>query len=151
MKTLCIIIITTLFCTTAIAKTKKADRLFDRWDYYRAAKLYEKKAAKHPGADIYFKLGECYRKMNLYIEEQAAYDKVNAAGNYNKPEFYLNYGQVLKTNGKNDQAQIAFNKYSELMPSDSRGKFFSESIDIVADDHQWDEPVAVSNVAPLNT
>src|ERR1039458_1892657 len=115
MKTICIIIIATLFCTMAIAKTKKADRLFDRWDYCRAAKLYEKEAAKHPGADIYYKLGECYRNMNLHIEEQAAYDKVNAAGIYCKPEFYLNYGQVLRTNGKNDQAKIALKQ--EMHPN----------------------------------
>ncbi len=151
MKSICIIILATLFCTTAIAKTIKADRLFDSWDYFHAAQLYEREAARHPGSDIYFKLGECYRKMNLYIDEQAAYDKVNAEGTYSKPEFYLNYGLVLRINGKNDQAKAAFNKYSELVPSDPRGKFFSESIDIVADDHKWDEPVSVSNVAALNT
>ena len=151
MKPIWVIIIATLICIRANAQTAKADRLFDEWDYFRAANIYEKEAAKHPGTDVYFKLGECYRKMNLSIKEQAAYDKVNAAGTYNKPEFYLNYGQVLKTNGRNDQAKVAFNKYSELMPSDFRGKFFSESIDIVADDHKWDEPVSVSNIASLNS
>ena len=151
MKRICLIIIASIFYITAIAKTKKADRLFDQWDYFRAAKLYKKEAAKHPGADIYFKLGECYRKMNLYAEELVAYDKVNAAGIYSDLLFYLNYGQVLKTNGRNSEAKIAFDKYSELAPSDPRGKFFSKSIDIVAEDHQWDELVEVKNVSALNT
>lgn len=151
MKAICITILVALFCSTAIAQTPKADSLFARWEYFRAAQLYKKEAAKHPSADIYFKLGECYRKMNLYREEQEAYEKVNAAGLYSNPVFYLNYGQVLKTNGRNDEAKIAFNKYSALMPSDFRGKFFSESIEIAADDHKWDEPVYVRNVVPLNS
>jgi len=58
---------------------------------------------------------------------------------------------VLKNNGRYDQAKVAFNKYHELMPSDPRGKFFSASIDIVREDHQWDEPFILNNVASLNT
>jgi len=151
MKTAYFLIIATLFCGAAIAKTQRADRLFDHWEYFRAAGLYEKEAAKHPGADIYFKLGECYRKMNLYREEQAAYDKVHSYGVYTRPEFYLNYGQVLRATGRNEEARAAFDKFTELMPLDPRGKFFSESIVIVAEDHQWDEPVSINNIAALNT
>ena len=151
MKAICILFIATMYCSAINAQTSRADRLFDDWEYFRAAKIYEQEAAKRPGADIYFKLGECYRKMRLYIEEQAAYDKVNEAGVFHKPEFYLNYGQVLKINGKNDRAKIAFNKFQELMPSDFRGKFFGESIDIIANDHKWDEPVSIINVAAVNT
>ncbi|MBC7552365.1 MAG: OmpA family protein [Taibaiella sp.] len=151
MKAICILFIATMYCSVINAQSSKADRLFDDWEYFRAAKIYEIEAAKHPNADTYFKLGECYRKMHLYIEEQASYDKVNEAGVFHNPEFYLNYGLVLKINGKNDRAKLAFNKYSELVPSDFRGKFYSESIDIVADDHKWDEPVSIINVAALNT
>ncbi|HAZ02929.1 MAG: hypothetical protein A2W90_09490 [Bacteroidetes bacterium GWF2_42_66] len=152
MKRIYSIIIVALFCFTAIAQTPKADRLFKSWDYFRAAKLYEKEAEKNPGADVYFKLGECYRIMKQYKnEQQAAYDKVNAAGTFSKPEFYLNYGLVLRENGKYNQAKVAFSKYSELMPSDPRGKFFSSSIDIVLDDQKWDEPITISNVSALNT
>ncbi len=151
MKQKTLLFIAALFCMTAMAKTPKADRLFERWEYFRAAKLYEKEAAKHPSADIYFKLGECYRKMNKYKEEQAAYDRVNASGTYSKPEFYLNYGQVLKNNGKYAEAKIAFAKYNELVPSDPRGKFFGESLDIVTADHQFDQPVKMRDVLSLNT
>jgi outer membrane protein OmpA-like peptidoglycan-associated protein len=145
------IIIIALFCINTQAQTAKADRLYEHWDYFRAAKLYEKKTIKHPSTDIYFKLGECYRKMNKYREEQAAFDKVNAAGTYSNPEFYMYYGQVLKNNGKYDQAKIAFDKYTALMPSDPRGKFFSESIDIVTADHNSDEAIKISNVTSLNS
>jgi tetratricopeptide (TPR) repeat protein len=152
MNKLYLTIATVMFCAAAIAKTSKADRLFGQWEYFKAAQLYEQEAKIHPGADVYFKLGECYRKMHTYKkEEQAADDYVNAAGTYSKPEFYLNYGQVLKSNGRYSEAKAAFNKYSELMPSDPRGKFYSNSIDIIAADHLYDEPITVSNVTALNT
>ncbi len=89
--------------------------------------------------------------MNLRKEEQAAYDKVQDYGIYNNPDFYMYYGQVLKSNGNNLAAKIAFNKYSELVPANSGGIFYSQSIDIVAADHRWDEPVSINNVASLNT
>ncbi len=151
MKIIYLILIAAFLGPNTTAKTPRADRLFDQWEYFRAAKLYEKEAIKHPCADIYFKLGECYRKMNLRKEEQTAYDKVQAYGIYTNPDFYLNYGQVLKSNGNNVAAKIAFNKYSQLAPANPTGEFYSKSIDIVASDHHWDEPVLINNVAPLNT
>ncbi|MDZ4756844.1 MAG: OmpA family protein [Bacteroidota bacterium] len=152
MKNIYTIIIAALFCITVNAQTKKADRLYNNWEYYEAAKLYQKAIDKNPTTDLYYKLGECYRKMNCYKKsEQEAYDKVNAAGTYSKPEFYLNYGQVLKSNGRYSESKIAFNKYTELVPSDPRGKFYSESIDTVVYDHQWDEQITISNVAKLNS
>jgi outer membrane protein OmpA-like peptidoglycan-associated protein/tetratricopeptide (TPR) repeat protein len=146
-----ILITATLFCLQAQAQTWKADSLFEKWEYYRAAQIYQKSAKKHPSPDVYYKLGECYRKMNRYTDEEVAFDKVNAAGNYYKPEFYLKYGEVLKNNGKYDQAKVAFDKYSQLMPSDPRGKFFSESIDVVNDDRKTDQPIKVSDVNALNS
>lgn len=141
-----------MFFTSAIANTKKADRLFNNWEYFKAAELYKKEAAKNPSADVYYKLGECYRMMNSYKQlEQAADDKVNSYGTYKIPEFYLNYGQVLKNNGKNEEAKAAFRKYAELMPNDSRGNFYYSSMDIIKNDHASDETIKVDNVAELNS
>jgi len=151
MKKIYILILAALFSTNAIAQMPKADRLFESWEYYRAAKRYETEAARHSSQDIYFKLGECYRLMNWYKEAKTAYDKVNEAGVYSNPEFYLNYGQILKNNGNYDEAKVAFDTYSRLIPSDSRGKFFAESIGIVTEDHNWDEPVSITNVGHLNS
>lgn len=151
MKKIFITLFAALICITSQAQTKKADRLFEQWDYYKAAQEYEKAAEKDPSADVYFKLGECYRKMNQFKKEEAAYNKVNAAGTYHNPEFYISYGQVLKTNGKNQEAKIAFNKHTKLVPNDPRGQLFSASIDTVAADHKYDEPIKMSNVANLNT
>lgn len=151
MKKTYTLIIAVLFSITTIAQTPKADRLFEHWDFFNAAKLYETEAAKNPSADLNFKLGECYRIMNWYPEAKTAYDKVNEAGVYDNPEFYLNYGQILKNTGNYVEAKVAFDTFSRLKPSDPRGKFFSESIGIVTEDHKWDEPVSITNVGTLNS
>ncbi len=152
MKKLYILLISLFVMSTAMAGTKKADRLYKNWEYYKAAELYKKEAEKNPSADVYFKLGQCYRKMNSYKNlEQAAYDKVNAYGVYKDPIFYLNYGQVLKNNEKYELARIAFNKYSELVPNDPQGKFFAESIDVIKKDKATDEKIKVQNVAMINS
>lgn len=152
MKQVYLTITVVIFCLSGMAQTPKADKLFENWDYFRAEKLYKKEAKKNPSADVYYKLGECYRIMNQYnIEEQEAYDKVNMAGIYSKPEFYLNYGLVLRENGWYRQSRVAFNKYSELMPNNSKGEFFRDAIDIVLNDQRWDEQITISNVAELNT
>lgn len=152
MKHLLIIILIILLCFTGMAQTQRADKLFKNWEYFRAEKLYKKEAEKNPSADVYFKLGECYRIMNQYKnEEQEAYDRVNMAGVYSDPEFYVNYGLVLRENGWYRQSRNAFKKYSELRPTDPKGEFFSNAIDIVLNDQKWDEQITMTNVTELNT
>ena len=97
MKKILILTIAVLLSALAPAQTKKADRLFEKWEYFKAAKLYEKAAAKKPTQDVYYKLGECFQKMYMYKEAQSAYDKVNAMGTYSNAAFYLDYGLILKT------------------------------------------------------
>lgn len=134
------------------AQTTKADRLFENWEYHKASELYQKETEKNPSADVYYKLGECYRKMNSYKkEEQAADDKVNSYGTYKIPQFYLNYGHVLRNNGQYEKAKVAYDTYSSLVPSDPQGKFYSESIDIVNEDHKTDVSMTVTNVKALNS
>jgi outer membrane protein OmpA-like peptidoglycan-associated protein len=137
--------------STDMGHTKKADRLFDKWEYYEAAKEYEDVAKDNPSPDVYYKLGQCYQKMFRFQEAVDAYDKVNSYGSFNQPDFYLNYGLVLKANGRYDDARAAFMKYDSMASNDSRGKFYANSCDVVLDDLQKPMPVTVSNVESINT
>jgi outer membrane protein OmpA-like peptidoglycan-associated protein/tetratricopeptide (TPR) repeat protein len=134
------------------AQTAKSDRKFEHWDYFNAAKLYEKKVTKNPNADDYYKLGECYRKMNNYkTEEQDAYDHVHAYGRYSDPEFYFHYGQVLKTNGLHEEAKKAFLNFQLAKPNDPRIPHIQESWRILEEDIQSDQPIVIENMVFSNT
>jgi outer membrane protein OmpA-like peptidoglycan-associated protein/tetratricopeptide (TPR) repeat protein len=130
----------------------KSDRKFDQWEYFKAAKLLEKKVAKNPNPNDYFKLGECYRKMNNYkTEEQNAYDHVNSFGRYSDPEFYYHYGQVLRTNGLHDKSREAFMTFQVLSPQDPRIQQIQKSWKILEEDSKSDQPLVIENMVFCNT
>jgi outer membrane protein OmpA-like peptidoglycan-associated protein/tetratricopeptide (TPR) repeat protein len=148
-------IITTAFliftCSMVFAQTKKADRLFDKWEYDEAAKLYERAVKEDPSSDNYYRLGQCYQKMFRFQEAVDAYDKVNAAGSYNRADFYLNYGLMLKTDERYTEAREAFSKYIGMAPSDPRGKLYMNSCDVVIDDLAKPVGVTVTNLEMNNS
>lgn len=133
------------------AQTEKADKLFNNWDYYGAAQLYQKETQNHPTADVYYELGECYRNMSKYPDALKAYDKVNSMGDFKNPVFYLHYGWMLKTSERYDDAKTAFQKYIDMEPGDPRGKMYLNSCDLVVNDHKGDLPITVKNVSSLNS
>ena len=152
MKNLFLILFFPFICFIAEGQTSKSDRKFNHWDYYKAAKLFEKKVAKNPNADDYFKLGECYRKMNNFkAEEQDAYDHVNAYGRYSDPEFYYHYGQVLRTNGFHEKSRQAFMNFQVLSPHDPRIPQIQKSWQIMEEDATSDQPLVIENMVFCNT
>lgn len=151
MKKLLFALLAFLFCTVAFADTKKADKLFENWEYYKAAKLYEQEVATNPSADVYYKLGECYMRMGDYARAVTSFDHVNILGPYKVAYFYFRYGQALKSNGAYEEAKDAFTKYIALKPTDKRAPYYLESCRLAVEDRETDLPVIVKNVALLNT
>jgi len=151
MKKILIITIAALISVVGNAQTKKADKLFTNWEYFKAAQCYEKAAVKNPTQIVYYKLGQCYQKMHRYKEAVTAYDKVNAMGHDTCKSFYLNYGLMLKTNERYVDAKIAFKTYSDMAPSDSRGIFYASSCDTVIADQKFDLPITITSVSSLNS
>lgn len=151
MKTFYQMLLFTLICTAVHGNMYKADKMFERWEYSRAVKIYEKHAKRNPEPDTYYKIGLCYQKMNRYQQAEAAFRNVDTAGTYKDPEFYLHYGQVLQNNGKTAEAKSAFDRYDELKPGNTAAEFHRTSIDIVTEDHKYDEPIDMNNVAALNS
>jgi outer membrane protein OmpA-like peptidoglycan-associated protein/tetratricopeptide (TPR) repeat protein len=152
MKTIYILAIAMLISVIAIGdNTKKADRLFDKWDYYKAAQLYQEAAQKHPTQYVYYRLGQCYQKMHRYKDAVAAYDSVNKMGHYDNPSFYLDYGLVLKSNYRYNDAEIAFTTYGSMVPNDARGSFYESSCDTVTKDINYNLPISVSPIASINS
>lgn len=151
MRTL--ITLTLIFCITATAlgNTRRADRLYERWEYYKAAKLYKREAEKRPSQEVYYKLGQCYQKMYKYQQALDAYRKVEEMGSYSEHTFYWNYGLVLKSNDLYKEAKTAFEKYQAMAPDDKNVATQIRSCDIVVKDKAGDLPIAVTNLSDMNT
>lgn len=115
-----------LSATVAMAQgslTEDADAAFKAGQYFNAIEGYkkayteEKKASEK--AAIIFKIGECYRKLGDGPNSQVWYEKANKA-QYTDPITYYYIGEALKTQGKYAEAIVAYNKYKEKNPGDTR-------------------------------
>lgn len=110
----------------AMAQSKQAqeaDDAFNRGFYYNSIEMYkkayteEKKASEK--AELIFKVGEAYRALGDCENAQVWYEKANKA-QYPDPITYYYIGTSLKCQGKYADAIVAFNKYKEKNPGDSR-------------------------------
>ncbi len=151
MKKIRLTILLAIFSIPFLAQEKRADNLANHDDFAEAARLYKKAAHKHPSQQLFYKLGECYRKMNNYEEALNSYTEVNNFGPFPDSRFYLTYGLLLKNNNRYDLAKVEFKKYDSLMPSDTIGKMYLNSCDIVTEDHKWDLPIKLDDVKGVNS
>ncbi len=112
------------FSCESSKKTTKADKLFECEQYAKAADLYKKKygkmSDKKDKAEVAFKLGECYRKMNNPVQAEKWY-KNAVRFKHSNPLSLLYYGDVLRKNEKYAEAKEQYQAYVALVPDDSRG------------------------------
>src|SRR5690554_4445980 len=103
--------------------TGKADKFFDSYQYTSAIKEYEalvkdKKASVY----VYKQLGDSY--YHIFNMDKAAqyYAQAVRRDQITDPETYFNYAQVLRTQGKHDEANTQMNKFASMAPDDQRAK-----------------------------
>ena len=107
------------------AKLSVADEQFERGEYYNASatykKVYNKLKAKEERSKrgmVAYKMGNCYRLMNMASRASAAYQN---ALRYNYPDsttlFYL--AQALQKQGRYGQAKQYYQEYLLKNPNDS--------------------------------
>ncbi len=108
------------------AKTKNADKLFDRFEYIDAADEYLKVAEKDSN-DVYVQkqLAESY--YNVFNTKEAVkwYDKV--VEKEQDAEVYYKYAQMLKAEGNYEEANNQMKKFAEKAPSDQRALAFQNN------------------------
>jgi len=112
-------------------RTKKADRTFERGEYFKALQQYQKiydkgKLDKHTKAYVTFQIAECYRRMGNFKKAEIKY-KAAIAKKCQNPLVYLYYGQMLRANAKYDLAIEQFKKYLELVPDDKEAQIALEA------------------------
>lgn len=129
MKNLYIALFFVVISSSLIAQnkdTKTADKLFNRYEYVSAAKEYQKLVdnGKSDGY-VYKQLADTY--YNMFNTADAVTWYAKATQTAQDSETYFRYAQMLKANGKYEEANKQMNKFASMVPNDLRAKAFKEN------------------------
>lgn len=147
-----LITITSLTSTQVLGQKLKAGRLFTRYEYAKAIPYYEKVANKNNrnSVEAMGRLGDCYRLTSNFEESAKWYGKA-IENETTDATVYLNYGQVLRSLGRYEEASTQFRQYAEMNPDDPRGKLFAQFSNEIK---TWQQPVfdyKLTNAEAINT
>ncbi|MCD6113540.1 MAG: OmpA family protein [Bacteroidales bacterium] len=141
-----VVILFTLLNVNAQRKHNKytiaADNAFKSQKYSYAITKYKKaySKTKHNRAEktrISFQLAECYRLTNNMRRAEPAYRRLIRLKYYrHEPKVYLYYADVLKANGKYDEAIEQYQEYKDKYPEDKKADFGIESCNLAK---KWTE------------
>lgn len=108
--------------------TETADKLYAKFEYLDAAKAYEKLAAKGKDAYVYKQIADSY--YNLFNAQEASkwYAKLIEIKQQDA-ETYYRYAQMLKVEGKYEDANKQMQKFASLAPQDQRAVEFKQDPD----------------------
>ena len=113
------------FINAQDSSTKRADKLFDRFEFVKAAEKYLELIEDDNETDYIIKrLADSY--YNIYDSKQAEkwYAKII---NNKDPEVVYRYSQMLKANGKYKESNKWMSSFSEMRPYDSRAIAFKNT------------------------
>lgn len=106
--------------------TKTADKLFARYEYVDAAKEYLKLVEKGKADGyVYKQLADTY--FNMFNAGEAAKWYAKATETTQDAETYYRYAQMLKADGKYEEANKQMQKFAAAAPSDSRAISFKQN------------------------
>ncbi|NHM07458.1 OmpA family protein [Flavobacterium sp. CYK-4] len=106
--------------------TQKADQYFNQYEYVSAAEAYLK-LVENGKADgyVYKQLADSY--FNMFNTTEAAKWYAKATQTKQDAETYYRYAQMLKANGKYEEANKQMQKFADQAPNDQRAKAFKEN------------------------
>lgn len=106
--------------------TQSADKLYNKFEYVSAAEEYLKLVDKGKSSPyVYKQLADSY--FNIFNTEQAAKWYAKATEEKQDSETYYRYAQMLKANGKYEQANAQMQKFASMEPNDDRAVAFKEN------------------------
>ena len=128
-KTLTLILITLFsysFVFSQNNSTKKADRLYDRLEFVKAAEEYLKLSDSELNSEyVITRLANCYYNLFETREAEKWFKKI--VNKNPDAELIYKYSQMLKANGKYKESNLWMNKFSEMKPYDSRAVSFKNT------------------------
>jgi len=135
-------------------RMRKADAAFEAGEYFKAIeqyqKIYSKTNTKILKGEIGFKVGECYRKMNLPRKAEKWYKRA-VRYKYQDPMAVLYLADVMRMNEKYDEAKEYYQEYNDLVPNDKRGKNGIKSCELALEWMENPDRFVVSNIKALNS
>ncbi|MCO6147828.1 OmpA family protein [Flavobacterium sp. NRK1] len=108
--------------------TESADKLYAKFEYLDAAKAYEKIASKGKDPYVYKQIADSY--YNLFNAKEATkwYAKLIDLKQQDA-ETYYRYAQMLKVEGKYEEANKQMQKFASMAPQDQRAVLFNQDPD----------------------
>lgn len=131
---------------------RKAEQMYQRFDYAKAIPVYEKIATsgnKHSTLAI-SRLGDINRLSSNFDKSAEWYAKAVTEENV-IPEAYLNYGQVLRSLGKYSEAIEQFEKYMQIKPEDPRGRIYADYCRMFFERTEQSDIYEIANAEGLNS
>jgi outer membrane protein OmpA-like peptidoglycan-associated protein/tetratricopeptide (TPR) repeat protein len=116
-----LLILCVLSASVLSAQIKKGDEYMARAQYVKAIPKYKRALSGNSmyNQEAHLKLADCYRHLNDYENAEASYKKALAISLNVPADVFFNYGQVLKTNNKYNEAAEQYNRYIKLKPNDA--------------------------------
>ena len=102
-------------------ETEAADKLYARLDYIDAAKAYEKLT---PSPYVYKQIADSY--YNIFNSKEAVTWYAKATATPQDAETYYRYAQMLKAEGKYEEANKQMQKFASMEPKDQRAVLFNQ-------------------------
>ncbi|WP_083252056.1 OmpA family protein [Pedobacter steynii] len=134
-----------------LSRKQQADVLFNRFEYYNAARLYLPLAEKKkPDVKLLEKLAECYRMMNDYEVAEKWYGKAVADAKA-KPMSHYYYAEALQRNKKFDLAKEQYRVYGNRTGKSGEMNIKISSCDSAALWIGQPKDVKIRNIEALNT
>jgi outer membrane protein OmpA-like peptidoglycan-associated protein len=145
-------ILALLTATNSYGQIRKAERLFNEFNYAKATPVYERIAGKNNKNTplALTRLGDINRLSSHYAKAAEWYEKAIATAQAN-PEIYINYGQVLRSLGKYEEAIAQFEKFQSINPKDNRAKIYADYCRQVLSKSEAAELYEVYNAKGLNS
>ena len=128
---LIIILVTGFFANAQSKSTKKADRLFAKFEFVEAAKAYQEVISKGNGSEyVYAQLAEAYYNVFNTVDAEKWYAKTLETSE--ALSLIFKYAQMLKANGKYEDSNQQMSKFATMRPADHRAIAFLENPNYLA-------------------
>lgn len=117
--TVALSVMATISTLQVCAQKSKGDKCFKSYEYHDAIKYYKAAFSSNPSDTASLvRLSECYQIIRDYNNAELYYSKAAAVSGIGSG-VHFRYGEILKNNGKIDEARSEFLKAANLAPSDS--------------------------------